>query len=145
MSITRAQVETVLLARCGKKMAIAGLDGTTHDGTNPDLTDPISASLFEMGYLSDLGTVSDANLTSIEGNRVNEFLDRAERRCLENISGNLDLVNISLGPRREDLGQLVEQVENAIARLERKISQRYGDSQLIGDTLRMDFQEKDIE
>lgn len=142
MALTRAQIETVLIARCGGKMTVAGLDGATHDGNNADLADPISAALFEMGYQLDLGTVTDSVLSIVEGNRISEFLDRAERRCLENISGNIDTVNIALGPRREDLNQLAEQVEKAIARLEKKILLRYGDAPLVGDTIRLDFQEK---
>ena len=45
MSITRANLEAVLIKRCGDLLTTAGLDGTTAGGTNAmrDNHDPVSA------------------------------------------------------------------------------------------------------
>jgi hypothetical protein len=149
MTLTLVAVEKKLAARCGKKMSLVGFD-TSMDGSNPDLIDPMITALMDLGSQPDSSDVmTDADLLKVDANQINEFLDRAELRLLENIAGNLDMVNISVGPRNESLGDLASQVEKAIDRLITKISQNYGpaynaSTQITGGTLSLDFQEKEL-
>ena len=123
-------------------MSSALLDGETHNGSNPDLVDPINAALVEMDYLYSLGELTDSSVAVVEGSRLAEFMDRAERRCLENIYGNLCSVNLTIGPRREEFNQMSEQVDKAITRLNSKIASKYGDCAITGGVIQFDFQEK---
>jgi hypothetical protein len=142
MAITRADVEQRLIRRAGKKMAVAGLDGLTMDGTNADLNEALLTALDDMGLFHDPVNVTDSDLSAVEN--VSELLDRAELRIMENVSGNLDLVNVSIGPRSESLSQLSDQVEKVISRLEEKIAKMYGGGlgTLEGGTINLDFMEK---
>lgn len=127
MSLTRANVETILVRRCGSLLTAAGLDGTTLDGTNVDLNDPIGYALREMGYtVDDITAVADDDVSSVSTANYDKLLDLSELRTLENIQGNLDEVDITLGPRKEALGQLPDRLEKRIERLEAKVRKVYG-------------------
>jgi hypothetical protein len=105
-------------------MEVAGLDGHTITGANSSLDDPMATALEGMNF-SHSEPVIDADLVQVSDS-IPEFLDRAELRTLENIAGNLDLVDIGMGPRRESLSQLAAQVELSIQRLTTKIQREYG-------------------
>lgn len=123
--IDRATAEYVLINRAGSKMSAAGMDGETINGTNLDLNDALATALLGMNITpSSMAAVSDNDISAVSD--VRQFLDRAELRILESISGRLDLVDITVGPRRESLSQLATQVEKAIERLTKKIEQLYG-------------------
>jgi hypothetical protein len=142
MALTLVTAQQTIIKRCGKKMTVAGLSTTTAT-PNEDLADPLASALMDMGYQpQNIGLVTDADLSSVPEDRVAELFHRAELRTLENVAGNLDLVNISVGPRREDLGDLIKQVENAIDRLVTRIARLYGDEALTGGSISLDFQEK---
>lgn len=117
----------------------------TSNGSNTDLNDPIATALLEMGFeVDDLSNITDDDIRQVESDQYNEFFDRAERRTLETIAGNLDMVNLIVGSRHEEFNQLSEQVFKAIDLLTRKISRRYGDGGSISlGTISLDFQEKD--
>ncbi len=144
MSITRANVEAILIRRAGKKMTVAGLDGTTISGSNPDLNDPIGSAILDMGYNpSSIATITDTDV-SLVGNSISELLDRAELRLLRNIAGNLDLVDIAVGPRKESLSQLHDQIIKQIDKLADDINSKYGSgiSALDAGSVSLDFQEE---
>lgn len=145
MAITRLDIENTLVKRCGKKMALVEMD-VVASGSNDDLNDPIATALLDMGSQPvSLSDVADSDLTSVDPEEYPELFDRAELRLLESISGNLDMVNISVGPHKEELNQLAKQVEKAIDRLITKISRRYGDVNFIAGVLALDFQAKEDE
>lgn len=145
MGLTRANVETILIKRCGRKMLAASMDGTTSNGTNDDLNDPIGYALRVMGYqVTDIAQVADSDLAGVSVEEYDELFDRAELRTLENIAGNLDFVDISVGPRREALAQLSNQVERAVERLQARINRLYGDlGRFEAGAISLDFQAKD--
>ncbi len=116
MSYTRADLEQELISRTGKKMALVGMAVTT-DGNNPSLDSPISTALRKMA-LADIAVLAAA--------QFDELLDRAELRLLQNIYSNIDFTNIDVGPRREELGQLADQVKDAIMILAQRIQSEYG-------------------
>lgn len=137
MALTKSQVETVLLGRCGGKMGAAGMSVTA-------LAEPIATALTKLGLPpSDPTAVTDADLALVTEDDRLKLFDLAELRTLKSIQGNLDTVNISVGPRTEQLNQLYEQVDKAITRLELYIAGEYGIGlgTLRGGTLSLDFQE----
>lgn len=126
MTITRANVETILVKRVGPLLTKAGM-ATTIVGSNADLNDPMGYALRQAGYsVASILSVSDSDLASVSDSGVDEVIDFAEYMTLENILGNLDDVNTTLGPRKEELFQLTGQVERKLARLEKKLNQLYG-------------------
>jgi hypothetical protein len=143
MALTLENAQKIIVKRCGKKMTVAGL-ATTTATANDDLIDPLASALMDMGYQpQSITAITNTDLAAVEEDRYPELLDRAELRTLENIAGNLDLVNVSVGPRREDLSDLTTQVEKAIDRLVTKIARLYGDEVLSGGSISLDFQEKE--
>jgi len=127
MTVTRDNIERILVARCGYLMNAAGLDGSTDDGTNTDLNDPIGYALRKAGYTVDnLGSVDDDDLSGVDVEDYDQVFDLAELRTLENILGNLDDVDIKLGPRSESLSQLSEMLDTRVMRLQAKIERQYG-------------------
>lgn len=146
MTMTRAQVEQVLVRRCGLMLIAANLDGTTINGTNGDLNDPIGYALRASGLsVADLAYVSDGDLANVPDDLVDQVLDLAEYRALLSIEGNLDQVDVTIGPRSESLGQLAAKVKAQIDRLEAKIGRMYhiGLGTLTAGVVALDFAESD--
>ncbi len=146
MAITRANIEAILVRRCGSKMTAAGLDGATVNGSNVDLNDPIGTALRQCGYaVASITAVADADIANVATDDLDKLLDVAELRLLENIAGNLSMVDLAVGPRKESLSQFSEQVEKAISRLEAKCQRLYGVGlgSLSGGAISLDFQEYD--
>ncbi len=126
MALTRAQFESILLARCGKQLTAASLDGVTANGSNPDLNDPLGFAIRQAGgSVADPSAVADADLSGFAASSYDKLFDLGEYRTLENISGNLDLVDIQEGPHKENLSQLAAQVEKRLARLEKTLQTKH--------------------
>jgi hypothetical protein len=137
----RLEAETILIKRAGAKMTAASMDGATI-GANADLVDPIVTALLDMGLApASIATVTDDDLSAIGLDSAAEFLDRAELRLLQNIAGNLTLVDVTVGPRREALSQLRAGVEKAIERLSAKV-QAYYTTMMDAGVIGLDFQSK---
>lgn len=146
MAITRANAETILVARVGALMTEADLDGTTVDGTNADLNDPIGVALRRLGEsVTDISDVADADLSGVAETDYNQLLDLAELRVLESIEGNLTLVDITAGPRSEKLSQLAGFVQNRKQQLTDRIREEYGFTVIEAGYITMDFVEHDDE
>lgn len=127
MPLTRAQAEQLLITRMGRLMAAAELDTTTTTGANTDLTDPIGWALRQLGIsVPNITSVTDADVAQVQDANQDLFFDLAELRTLETIGGNLDLVDLQVGPRSEKLSQLVGQVERAISRKHAQLKTRHG-------------------
>lgn len=125
MTITRASAEAILVRRLGPLMTKAGL-AVTFTGSNADLSDPLGWGFRQAGYtLTSFTTVSDTDLAGVSGDDLDEMLDLAELRLLENILGNLDGVDVRLGPREEKLSQLTDKIERRIKALREKLELVY--------------------
>ena len=126
MTISRADVENVSIHRAGPLMTKAGMDGTTVDGTNTDLASPISWALRQAGYsVADITNPTTAEV-ALAADDVDEVLDLTELRTLEDILGSLDDVDVTVGPRREMLSQLSEQVQKRIKSVQTRVEKTYG-------------------
>lgn len=132
MIITRAQVETLLLRRCGRRMAFVEFSQTVN-GDNADLADPIATALIAMGVMpTDITAPADADFATLTDSQTPELLDRSELRLLQNILGNMDAVNISVDGRSEAYGQMTTSLEQVITRLQAKVNADYAGA---GNTL----------
>lgn len=127
MSLSRANAEFMLIPRLGPIMTAAGMDGSTVDGSNLALNGPIGKAIRDLGYaVTSITEISDADVAQITEAQYDEFLDTATLHVMEAVLGNLDDVDIRVGPRSEKLNQLAEQVERKIKRLSESLVQNYG-------------------
>lgn len=127
MTLTRATFEQLLLRRLSGLMSEAGMDVISNLGNNPDLNDPIGWAIRQCsGTVADFTTVANTDVATVAAADYDKLLDLAEYRTLQSISGNLAVVDIQVGSRRESLDQLVERVEARIARKLKQLQQDYG-------------------
>lgn len=127
--MNRANAEYMLIQRIGQVLAAVGRDGTTVNGTNADLNEPIWYALQQLGYgVVDLTLVTDADVLAVATEDFAPFLDLAELRVLESaLASSVILVDISIGPRRESLSQLSDRLQKTIDARRKEISSKYGD------------------
>jgi len=145
MTITRAEAESLLLRRCAGLMDLAGLDSENETGLNKDLHDPLVYALLSLGHsIADYALVSDTDMSAVTSTEMLSFLDLAEYRLLLNISENMSLVDVTLGPRKESYGQLGIRLKSRISDLSERIKVEHGigvGNLEIGD-LNLNFQTK---
>lgn len=126
MALTRANVEVILISRLSNLLTEAGLDGTTNDGTNTDLNDPIGWAIRQAdGSVDDFTLVDDTDVARVGSGDYDKLLDLAEYRTLENISGNLDEVDIKSGPFEQKYSQLADRVEKRLERVRAHLEKTY--------------------
>lgn len=127
MPTTRAQVEAVLVQRLGRWLNFVNLDGTTIDGTNPSLNDPIGKALRDLSInVTDITTVADADLLTLADTDRYKLLDIAELRCLETIEGNLDEVTERQGTDEQDWNGFLIRLRAKIEHKRQKLEDEYG-------------------
>lgn len=124
---TRAEVEGVLLARCGRAMAVVGMDALTANGTNADLNDPIRASvrLLARAVSGDV-VVADGDLAPIAGSTLEKLYDLAERRTLETVLNNYVYVDRQVDRDAQKLDQFRKGLQDRIAYLTTRLAKPYG-------------------
>lgn len=145
MTLTRAAAETILIRRLGGLLTGAELDGTTASGSNTDLNDPIGWAVRRCGgSVVNFASVADADVATVASADYDQLLDLAEFRTLVSISGNLAVVSITVGPRREELSDLVDLVEKRLARKRKQIESDYafGLGTLEAGVISLDFASK---
>ena len=114
MTITRANCEVILVKRLKVLMEAAEL-AVTFAGLNDDLSDPLAWAMRMIGETTDdPTTTTDAELSGVAVASYDDLINLAEYRTLQNILGNLDLVDINAGPRAEKLSQLADQVRQML-------------------------------
>lgn len=126
MPLTRANVEDIIIRRLGTLLNAVDLDGTTVDGSNADLNDPIGYAIRQCGQaVDDVATVGDADVARVSD--TDKLLDIAELRTLETAyAASVTLVNIALGPRREDLSHISDALDTLIGKKSTANQAAYG-------------------
>ena len=125
MTITRANLETLLVKRCGSLMSLVDM-AVTIVGTNTDLNDPLGYALRWGGYsVTDITSVANADIAEVEDADIDMILDVSELRLLQNIQGNYTLVDITNGPESEKFSQTMSVIEKRIAKLSAHVDQNY--------------------
>lgn len=128
MGFARNDVEGMLVNRVGPLLTAAGMS-VSHESEpgNEDLNDPIGRALYYLGYtVDDRTAITDADVAQVTDAQYDEFLDVAVLHTLQAILGNLDDVDITVGPRSEKLSQLAGQVERKLKRAEKRATDLYG-------------------
>lgn len=126
MSLSRANVESILVRRVGKWLAAADL-AVTSAGANADLNDPIGWAIRQLSLtVDDITAVDNDDVARVGVSDYDQFLDLAELRTLMTIQQNLDDVDITVGPRSEKYDQLAGRVEKALARKLAQVERDYG-------------------
>lgn len=128
MSLTRANIEAVLIKRCGHLLTVAGLDGATAGGTNADLGDPIAFALRQIGCsVATPASPTDAEVASASTGDTDQLLDLAEIRVLETILQHLlDLVDTEAGARVDNYSQLAAGIQARLQRAQDQAKAIYG-------------------
>lgn len=127
MSLTRASTEFLVVPRVGPAMTAAGMDGVTVDGTNVDLNGPIGKAVRYLGHtVASAVLVADADVAQVTDDQLDQFLDLTTLYTLEAVLGNLDDVELRVGPRTEKFNQLAEQLERKIKRMTKQLEKEYG-------------------
>jgi len=107
-------------------MSFVGM-AVTVAGSNASLNDPIAYALRQNGYsVANIAAVSDTDLAAVVDDDLDAVLDYCELRTLESIAGNMDAVDITNGPEKENFSQVSASVDKRIAKLADKISASYG-------------------
>jgi hypothetical protein len=120
MALTVATVESILMTRLSPLLTAAGMDAT-------DLDDAMGWAIRQAsGTVTTWTTVVDADVATVPDDNMDYMLDLAEYRTLVDILGNLDDVNVTSGPYKEELSQLAAQVEKLIDRMLSRLGQLYG-------------------
>lgn len=87
--MTLADAQKTLIRRCGKFLTAAGLDGTTQNGSNQDLLDPVAEALVFCGVsVADFTTPTSAEVAQVASADLPKFLRVAEYRTLETVLDN---------------------------------------------------------
>jgi hypothetical protein len=127
MALTRAATEDAILRRCDQMMITVGMDGTTRDGTNADLADPIRFGVRDMGFsIADALIPADADLSPIADYWVDRLLDGAELRVLETCWSKWPYVSSTLGTDEQRLSDLADRLQTRISELTDKLKKPYG-------------------
>lgn len=111
---TRANVESIIVARLGPLMTKAGMTITTA-GANASLNDPIGWGIRQSGYtVASLALVTNVDVAGVATADLDTFLDYVEYRTLLNIMTNITMVDVKIGSRSEALSQLAEQIQKRL-------------------------------
>jgi hypothetical protein len=142
MALTRAQIESVLVSRCKKRMEFVEFAITTN-GSNTDLNDPICTALQIMGINpANIAIITDSDLVTVTD--AAKLCDLAEVRLLENILGNSDKVTLQAASGTEHFSNFNDALEKMIARKQAEVQKKYGVGlgSLQSGKLSMSFQSK---
>lgn len=124
---TRAQVEVMLVDRCGALLTFVSKDGTTVDGTNASLNDAIGSAIRKLeGTVTDPTSVTDADVQSLDASDLDALVDLAELRLYYSIRGNLTVVDTTAGPFTDRYSDIGDYLDAQIDALEDKVEQEYG-------------------
>lgn len=148
MALTRANIEGILIERAGSLMTLVSLDGTTIDGTNTSLNDPIGYGIRQSGgSTSNFASVSDADVLTVDTTNQDQLIDIAEFRTLQNILGNYNRPNTKVGPRDEEWGDLSKVISDRLDKKQKLLEELYGfgSRALEGGIIAYDFAEHDID
>lgn len=127
MPINRAAVETALISRIGRRFTFIKLNGTTHDGTNADLNDPIREALGYLGVVPvDPTAIADVDFATVTAGGLTKLYDVAELRCLETVAGNWDQFDQTKGISQQMLGKMLDSLLALIKDKRAAILAQYG-------------------
>jgi hypothetical protein len=127
MPVSRANVETILIARVGAWLTAAELDGVTVSGANLSLNDPLGWAIrHSSGTVTAAALVTDADVATVADADLDQLIDLAEYRALLSALSNFTGVDKKAGPVELKSSQLGDRLLARIAQLRSEISLNYG-------------------
>lgn len=127
MAITREQLDTIMVRRIGSLLTECNMDGTTTDGTNTDLVEPLRWALAQAGYsTASIVDVTNTDLLSVATTDLDKLLDLFELRCLESASTKFTNVDEVAGPRERKYSQLGRRLADLINDKSKLIESEHG-------------------
>ena len=144
MAITRTQLESELVSRRKAMMEAVGMLST--ETGYPDLNSPIAYAIRQCGgTVSDLSSVSNSDLATVDSADYDKLMDIAELRLLRNIKGRWAKVDISSGPFSQSFNQLASQLDTDIAAMKAQLEEEhgFGGSSLEVGVIDLNFQQTD--
>lgn len=103
------------------------MDGTTTDGTNTDLVEPLRWAMNQADYTTDsIVDVTDTDLSEVPMIALDKLLDLFELRCLESASTKFTNVDEVAGPRERKYSQLGRRLADLIADKTKLIESEHG-------------------
>lgn len=139
---TRADVEAVLVSRLAGWLTFAGLDGTTVNGSNASLSEPISWAIRQAGgTTASITTATNTDLATVGDD--DELLEYATLATLRKIDRNLTRVDMSSNGVSASLNQVRRAVKEAIKEQAELIAALYGGgvSELESGVISLGFQQ----
>jgi hypothetical protein len=126
MAITRAQVETELVARTKDLLDYCGLSYAT-DGTNPDLNSPLAFAMRNSQQtLIDPTVATDYDFSVMDPSDLDEIYDLAEYRLLLSILNRMTAVRTQVGVNAFYWSELRDSIDKRIARMQGLLDELYG-------------------
>lgn len=123
MALTRTQCAKLLVRRLKNLLDAANLSTTAVAG-NPDVQAAMSYALRELDYaVDDVNTISASEIGEVSADDYGDVFLLAEYRLLEQIQGNLALVDTDVGPRGQKLSQLALQVDRMLHRRQAEVDE----------------------
>lgn len=141
MALTVVQFETILIERVGKLLTALSMDGTTIDGNNPDLFDPMGYAIRQMGEsVTTITDIVDADLTPFEESQYDELFDRAELRTLESAyTTAVTKIDTKIGPRDEKWSKLADSLAKRVTSKRKQVEAFYLSSDFTITTAIIEF------
>jgi len=131
MAITRIQLENELESRRKAMLEAVGIEKTPTGF--PDMNSPIAYAIRQCGgTVSNISSVADSDLATVDTEDIDRLIDFAEYRLLINIKGRWAKVDTRSGPFSQSLSQFADQLDKDIAAMKANIAEQYG---AIGATL----------
>lgn len=126
--LTTANFDFLLIRMTGRKLAYAGLDATTVDGTNLDLLLGKLEGLRSLGFApASPVAITNADLLAIADSSMPQLLDIARLVTLQNVLDNLaDPDQTSDTDNTQAHGKFYDSLEKTVARLQKRAERAYG-------------------
>lgn len=121
MSITRAQVESILVDLREGWMEIAGYS-LVRDGTNPDLATIISQSLLHMGIgVSDVLNPTDADIAGMPDNELDKLIMWCDMTLLYALLAKVPSGSISIAGLSVDVSLNIRQAIHMVELQQKRV------------------------
>lgn len=123
----RAAYEAALLSRAGPMMAEVGKDGTTADGNNQALSEPLREGISSLGiYPATFGDVTDEDLAKVAPRDISQVLDIAELTLVGTLHGSFTAVDETISLGSVKVSQNRDAITLSLGNLAQKCMNRYG-------------------
>lgn len=109
--LTRADIEYSLIHRRGTILVYYGMDGSTHDGTNPDLNECIVSGIRMLGgTVQSVTNVTDSDVASVPSDLQGATVTACEYQLVKTLRSRSTDVDLITGPFAAKFSQLPDRL-----------------------------------